>query len=158
MGLVLRTIGAFAALSLAGWASAQAADLQVLAPYVQAAPPNAKVLAAYMGLRNAGTKNVVVVGASSPEFARVEMHRTVLHGDQAHMEATKELALPAQASLELKPGGWHLMLIEPKKRLPAGAAVSLRLHLQDGGTVAVTAPVVAKELGQAAHHTGHHAH
>ncbi|MBI3157224.1 MAG: copper chaperone PCu(A)C, partial [Burkholderiales bacterium] len=138
-------------------------QVQALDPWVQAAPPNAKVLAAYMALHNPGSGPQTLVSAASSAFAQVELHRTVMHGEMAHMEAVAELALAPGQTVALKPGGLHLMLIDPRQPLAAGARVPITLSFLGGATLAVDA-VVRAPAGKAANdgagadHASHEGH
>jgi copper(I)-binding protein len=115
------------------WTGSAVADpaLTVRGAWIAEAPPTAKVQAGYMELVNGGGSPVVVVGGKSPDFAQVEMHRTVQAQDGARMEPQAELRVEPGATLLLAPGGLHLMLIEPKRRLGAGAAAECELRRQD---------------------------
>lgn len=135
-------------------ASAENGDIQILDPWVQAAPPNVKVLAAYLEIKNNGVKPRILVDVSSPSFDQVGIHRTVMHGNMAHMEHLKELTIPPHASVTLKPGGLHLMLMDAKNPLHAGDSVLMTLTFKNGSKVAVKATVRAsqmKEMGHDAH-------
>ncbi len=80
-----------------------------------------------------------LVDVTSPAAARVSLHR----GDGAAMEAVEAFAVPAGGELRLVPGGDHLMLEGLVAPLVPGEAVPLTLRFASGGTVEVTAPVVA---------------
>jgi periplasmic copper chaperone A len=135
------------------WIGSAGADpaLTVRSAWIPEAPPAARVQAAYMELVNAGATPVVVIGSQSPDFAQVEMHRTVQSKDGARMEPQPELRVEPGATLLLGPGGLHLMLIEPKRRLVAGDQVDIELRLKDGGPAHATA-----EVRGAAHDHQHH--
>lgn len=154
-----------AALTLGFFALSASAegDIQVRDAWVQAAPPGVKVLAAYMEIRNNGKKQQVLTGVSSPAFGQVGIHRSVIHGNMAHMEHLKELAIPPDASVALQPGGLHLMLMDAKKTLKAGDQVPMTLIFGDGEKIAVTATVRSgKAEGTEDHqhmdHSGHGEH
>src|SRR3989338_6612653 len=90
--------------------SASAEDIQILDPWVQAAPPNVKVLAAYMEIKNSGGNPRILINVSSTAFDQAGIHRSMMHGNMVHMEQLNELTIPPHASETLKPGGLHLML------------------------------------------------
>jgi copper(I)-binding protein len=136
---LLVCLAALAGLSAGGAFAATA--LQIRDAWVPEAPPAARVQAAYMELVNDGASAVVVVGAQSPDFARVEIHRTVQAQGIARMAAQSELRVEPGAALVLAPGGTHLMLIEAKRRLVAGDRVAVELQLGDGSTAQVAAQV-----------------
>lgn len=146
MGIFLKilfslTLGLFASV-----ASADSVDIQILDPWVQAAPPNVKVLAAYLEIKNNGEKSQLLVNVSSPAFDQAGIHRSVMHGNMAHMEHLKELTIPPHASVTLKPGGLHFMLMDAKKQLRVGDSVPMTLTFKNGAKVAVTATVRSGQM------------
>lgn len=162
-GAFLKTLIAlllgFAALS----ASAGGMDIQIQDPWVQAAPPNVKVLAAYLEIKNNGEKPRILTNVSSPVFDEVGIHQSVMHGDMVHMEHLKELTIPPHASVVLKPGGMHFMLTDAKKPLQIGDQVPMTLTFQSGEKIVVTAIVRSgqmEDMGDHQHmnHSGHENH
>lgn len=146
-------------------ASADSDHIRIDDPWVQAAPPNVKVMAAYLEISNHGEKPETLVNISSPVFDQIGIHRSVMHGNMAHMEHLKELNIPPHASVTLKPGGMHLMLMNAKKPLHVGDSVPMALSFKNGSKVAVTAAVRSDQMeGMEDHqhmdHTEHmnHAH
>ena len=138
-------------------------DIQIQDPWVQAAPPGVKVLAAYLEIKNTGKKQRVLTGASSPVFGQVGIHRTMMHGDMAHMEHLNELPIPPNASVVFQPGGLHFMLMDAKKSLHIGDQVPMTLTFSNGEKIAVTAIVRSGNtdaVGGSQHmdHSGHGDH
>ena len=88
-----------------------------------------------------------LVAASSPVAKVVEIHEMAMEGDVMKMRAIPGLDLPAGKAVELKPGGYHVMLIELKQALKAGDTVPVTLVVEgkDGKreNVEVKAPVKA---------------
>ena len=85
-----------------------------------------------------------LVSVSSPAADAVELHESMMGDDGSMgMRPIDELAIPAGGSVELKPGGAHLMLIGLKSPLAAGRTVQLRLTFKSGAAVDVTAEVRA---------------
>lgn len=130
-------------------------DIQILDPWVQASPPGVKTLAGYLEIKNSGKKQWVLTGVSSPAFGQVGIHRTVLHGNMAHMEHLNELVIPANTSAVFQPGGLHLMLMDEKKSVKIGDQVPLTLTFSSGEKIAVKAIV---RSGKAEDATGHNQH
>jgi copper(I)-binding protein len=116
--------------------------LEITHPWVREAPPSARVLAAYMSIKNTSGSTITIVGISSPEFESAELHRTVINEGMASMQHIKLLDIPVNGSIKLEPGGLHLMLFNPQHALSAGDSVTLTIHLSNGTRMAVTAPVV----------------
>jgi hypothetical protein len=144
-------------------ASADGVVVQVQDPWVRAAPPGVKILAAYLEIKNNGEKPRTLTNVSSPAFGQVEIHRSVMHENMAHMEHLKDLAIPAHASVVLQPGGLHFMLIDAKKPLHAGDQVPMTLTFSNGEKISFKAAVRSEQTGnmedhQHMDHSGHGSH
>jgi copper(I)-binding protein len=99
-------------------------------------PPGAMPMAAgYATLRNECRTAVVVVGAGSKAFGDVSLHETTLVDGVSRMRAVERLPIAAGATVELTPGGLHLMLMQPEVPLSDGKVLPLRLSLEDGRKV-----------------------
>lgn len=141
-------------------ATAAATDLQIKDAWLLAAPPGAKVVAAYLEISNKGDTPRTLVGASSPAFASVSIHRSVLHGEMTHMEHLPTLTIAPHSVVLLKPGGLHLMLSQGKKPLRAGDQLALTLNFDNGDKLTVSALVRSGQGGEtgAHQHMDHSAH
>ncbi len=157
MGIFLKTVLSLltALLSLTAFA---AGHIHVQDPWIRAAPPTVKVLAAYMTIINTGEKARKLIRISSPAFTRIEIHQSVMKDDMAHMKHRTELTIPAQSAVALQPGGLHLMLMEAKKPYHAGDSLTLIMSFLDGEEISVVAVVRSgqKVDKQATDH--HHMH
>ena len=95
-----------------------------------------------------------LVSAASPVAGIVEIHEMKMEGSVMKMAAIPGLELPAGKTVELKPGGYHVMLMDLKQPLKAGDTVPLTLTVEgkDGKkeTLELKAPVRA--LGAAMDH------
>jgi copper(I)-binding protein len=141
------------------WASSACADpLTVSGAWVREGPPNTAVLAAYMQIGNGGAQDRTLVGAASPQFETVEIHRTEIVDGMARMVPQERLVIPAGGGVTLEPGGLHLMLIQSRQPLSQGDRVSIRLRLDDGTEVPVEAEVRKAEAEAAGMGHEHHDH
>ncbi len=147
-----RLIGALCVVLSAIALPAAAAELQVADAWVREGPPNAEVLGGFMKLHNPGEAAVDVTSVTSPAFERVEMHRSVTANGMAKMIAQDKLTVPANGDLLLAPGGYHLMLFNPKHALQAGQQVSFTLHTAAGDSVTTRAEVRRGMGGMMDHH------
>ena len=97
---------------------------------------------AYLVIRNGTGQADVLVGASSPAAASVEVHETTHEsGGMMGMHAVPRLDVPAGASVALEPGGYHLMLMGLVKPLAVGETIDLTLRFERAGPVTVRAAV-----------------
>ena len=72
-----------------------------------------------------------LVAASSPAAAMVEIHEMKMDGNVMKMRALSDgLALPAGKAVELKPGGYHVMMMGLKQQLKAGETVAVTLTIE----------------------------
>lgn len=129
-------------------------ELMVHNAWVRSAPPSAKVLAAYMNIMNMSAENRALTGVSSRLCETVEMHKTEMHGSMMRMVPQEKLIIPAGGALTLEPGGFHLMLINPKSEVREGDRIDMELKFDDGSTLHVKMPVKAGETvgGMMEHH------
>jgi copper(I)-binding protein len=72
-----------------------------------------------------------LVGVSSPVAGTAEVHEMKMEGDIMRMRRIAKLDLPAGQAVELKPGGYHLMLMDLRQPVPAGSTVPLTLLFRD---------------------------
>lgn len=98
--------------------------------WVQEAPPNANVMAAYMTIYNPTLQPIKLVRASSDMFSAIEFHRTIIKQDRAYM--IKQDALTITKTLKLERGSYHLMLISPKQSLRVGDTVTITFYSEQG--------------------------
>ena len=129
------------ALTLLASGSLYAQALHLEDPYVRAVPPGAPATAAFMKLHNRGQEDLAIVDASSPIAKDVELHTHTDAGGVMQMRRIDKIALPAESTTELKPGGLHLMLIGLKQPLKAGDQVEVTIELNDGSLIELSMPV-----------------
>jgi periplasmic copper chaperone A len=101
--------------------------------------------AAYARITNTGTVPDRLVAASVDESvaSRVELHTTVREGDMMRMIQVEEgWAIPAGETLELMPGGNHIMLIGIARQFVVDDTFSLTLTFEQAGSIVLDVPVV----------------
>ena len=135
------------------------AQTTVKDPWARATVAQQKASGAFMQLQSA--KGGKLVSASSPVAGVVEIHEMTMDGNVMKMRAVPSLDLPAGKPVELKPGGFHVMLMDLKKPLNAGDTVPITLVVESAGqreTVEVKAAVRAMSGHGASGDKGHHGH
>jgi periplasmic copper chaperone A len=137
-----------ALLALAGSAFAQTT---VKDAWVRGTVAQQKASGAFMQITSA--KGGKLLEVSSPVAGVAEIHEMAMQGDMMRMRAVPALDLPAGKAVELKPSGYHVMLMDLKQQLKAGDSVPLTLVIEgkDGKreTLEIKAPVRA--LAEGAH-------
>jgi periplasmic copper chaperone A len=105
------------------------AQVEVTDAWARSTVEAQKASGAFMKLKS--TTDAKLVGVKSPAAAVVELHEMAMQGDVMKMRAVDVLDLPAGQVVELKPGSYHLMLIDLKAPLKAGDSVPIALVVQD---------------------------
>ncbi|MFN4141418.1 copper chaperone PCu(A)C [Aestuariivirga sp.] len=122
--------------------AAEAGEIMVMKAFARAsATPVAKSAAAYVSLMNHGAEADRLVSAASPAARSAEVHKTELVDGVMKMMAAGPLELPAYGTLEMKPGGYHLMLMGLKQPLKEGEILELTLTFEKAGALEVKVPV-----------------
>ena len=88
--------------------------------------------AVYMRIRNSGATDHIIVSAHSAAAERIDFHRTIIEDDIARMEKLSALFIPAGETLELRPGGAHIMLSGLQEDLRRENSFSLQLKFSTG--------------------------
>lgn len=98
--------------------------------------------AVYLTLVNGTGQEDELIGASSDAADAVEIHLSQSGADGVmQMIPQESVAIRAGGKLELKPGGYHIMLIGLKQELAAGGSIAVILHFKNYGDLALTVPV-----------------
>ena len=153
-----------AALLVAACSGSASKGVTVNDPWARNSPKTAGAGAAYMVIENTGSAADTLVGGSSDIAKAVEVHETyeipaespAMGGAESPaasegamgssspmmgMRKIDSLAIPAGGSVELKPGGYHIMLIDLTRELKAGDKFDITLKFANAGDVKVTAEV-----------------
>lgn len=124
---------------------AHAAPLSIEGAWIREAPPGATVLGAYMTLRNPGPIADRLLRVETPVAGRVEIHEMTIRQGVMSMRPLSALALPAGGTVVLKPRSTHMMLMDLKHPLKAGARVPLTFVFERAGTLRRVVPVQRRD-------------
>ena len=136
--------------------SSQAADIEVHHAYLNAPPPVSTITAGYFMLHNNTAASVTLVRFSSPVAQKVELHKTTHNNGQMKMRKMGPLHIDGHSTVELSPGGMHLMLIKLNKNIAPGDTVPITLHFKNGTNITVSANV--RDLREAPKRMDHKQH
>ena len=121
--------------------------LLIVHPWSRATPGQAPNGAVFMKIENQGQADDKLLSASSDVAAMVGIHEHVMEGDVAKMRPVDFVPLPAQSTTELKPGGYHVMLMGLKEPLVEYGSFHLTLTFEKAGSIEVEVQV--EEAGAA---------
>lgn len=139
-GVVMCLLGASAPAHAEG-------KIGVFDAWIRAAPPGSQMLAGYATLTNTGDTRISILTVQSDAFREASIHETVTERDVTKMRELPRLDVDPGATVELKPGGKHLMLSEPRHEIVPGEKIGMVFLLGDGNRVQTYFDVVAPEGG-----------
>ena len=128
-------------------------DLVVVSPWTRATPGGAKIAGGYLKITNNGTAADRLVSATSVGADHVEIHEmSMTDGVMKMRPLTDGLAIKPGETVELKPGGFHMMFMGIKQPLKQGDTLKATLKFEKAGTVDVSFGVNAiGATGEPAH-------
>lgn len=104
------------------------ADPTIQDAWVRATVPQQKATGAFMQIT--ASKAARLVGASSPVAGVTEIHEMTMDKDVMRMRAVSGIDLPAGKTVDLKPGGYHVMLMDLKAPIAEGQDVPVTLVIE----------------------------
>jgi copper(I)-binding protein len=108
------------------------AELDIREAWIKNLPPSTPVRAGYMNIHNPDQVAVSVVEIRSKAFASVEIHQTIERDGMMRMDPVPSLKIEAGSSVQLAPGGLHLMMMNPEQPTRPGDIIEILLVLDDG--------------------------
>ena len=99
------------------------------------------IAAGYLVLENHTDLPITIEKITSPVFASVEMHETVIQDDIARMTSLASLVIERQSAVVFEPGGKHLMMFDASREIAAGVPVTLEFHDSANGLLTVATTV-----------------
>ncbi len=138
-------------------ATIKAGTLTLESPWIRATPGGAKIAGGYVKITNTGKEADRLTGGSLVAAGRFEVHEMATEGGVMRMRELKTgLEIKPGASVELKPGGYHLMFMDLKQSLKEGDTVKGTLVFEKAGKVDVEYKV--GPIGGGAPKAGGHSH
>ena len=119
-----------------------AESVNVSNAWVRATVPGQSVAGAYLDITASAPAALIAVESSVA--GKGELHTMSMDGGVMKMRPVGKIELPANQTVSLKPGGYHVMLMDIKRQLKAGERVPLKLTLQDRNGVNSTLEVEAE--------------
>ena len=95
-------------------------------------PGGMPMMAGFGRIENGCPTSATIIKVSSAAFADTSLHETRIVDGVSHMRPVPALRIARDGAAVLKPGGLHLMLMQPTAPLKAGSKVAVEFRLQDG--------------------------
>ncbi len=130
-------------------------SIHIVHPWARATAPGAQTGGGYLKLENKGAADRLV-SASAAVSEAAELHTMSMEGNIMKMEKLeKGVEIPAGKTVELKPGGLHIMLVGLKAPLKEGQSFPLKLKFEKAGEITVDVKIDSLTAGSA---DGEHKH
>lgn len=128
--------------------------IEIMHPWARATPKGAKVGAGYLTIVNKGSTPDRLVGGTMEFAGRFEIHEMAMDGSVMRMRMLANgIEIKPGATVELKPGSFHLMFVGLTRPLAKGERLKATLVFEQAGTVALEFAVEA--IAESGGHSGH---
>lgn len=97
--------------------------------------------AAYMQITNSGTLDDRLIAVHGDFANSIELHNVIADGDLRKMVMVEAIEIPAGQTIELAPGGYHVMIMGIKHDFVAGESITFTLEFEQAGKIEVTAEI-----------------
>lgn len=134
---MLRTLAALALLASTTAYGADAPAVSATGGWIRLLPGNLPA-GGYVTFVNGSDRALAIVDASSPDYANAMIHRSSTEGGMGRMEMVDNVPLPPKGTVAFSPGGYHVMLSDPKHPVKAGDKLVVTFKLSDGAALPVT--------------------
>ena len=129
-----------------------AQSIQIKDAFARATNPGQSVGGGYLTIENPTASADKLMSVTYAKATSVQIHEMKMEGDKMIMRDIGTLAIPAKSKVELKPGGYHLMLMGLKEQLNDGDVIPVTLQFEKAGKVDVNMPVRAMSQGKMHNH------
>lgn len=103
--------------------------------WIRLTPVKMPMMAGFVRIESRCPSPVTITGVRSPAFGEASLHETTIVDGVSRMRALPELRIVPDGAAVLKPGGMHLMLMQPRAPLKEGSRVVVEFTLKDGGVL-----------------------
>jgi copper(I)-binding protein len=117
------------------------AELEIVDAWIKNLPPSVPMRAGYMTIHNPGETAVTILSIRSDAFASIDIHRSVMQDGMMRMDPVTALSIAPGESLQLAPGGYHLMM-QPLQATRPGQEIEIVLQFDDGSEQRLTMTVI----------------
>lgn len=126
-------------------AEAELGALKITGGYAFATLPNSPVAGGFLTVTNTGDTDDTLIAAASDIAGMVQIHEMSMDGDIMKMRELEDgLPIPAGGTVQLMPGGFHVMFMKLKGPLVDGEEVTLTLTFEKAGDIQMTFPIKAR--------------
>ena len=113
-------------------------SIQIIKPIVRVSAPGQSMSSSYFQIQNKGSSADKLVGVTFSRAKEVQLHEMKMDMDRMMMRQINAIEIPANGSVELKPGGYHLMIMGLDNPIKEGEQLKMTLQFEKAGKIDVT--------------------
>lgn len=151
----LLSVSAISLMSTIAVAQPSMSELSFNDPWIRGSVPGQKNGAGYLVIDNQSNQPAALVSANSDRASRIELHTIIREEGVAKMREVQEIPVPANGSVTLQPGGYHVMFIGLTQPFKEGESIPVKLNFADGQSTEVRFDVKAPTFMGGASMQGH---
>lgn len=126
------------------WALTQE-NLSIENAYIKQTPPNAKTTAIFLTIKNDSDKDIFLLKAKTNLSEISELHTHANENGKMIMKEVPNIEIKAHSSIELKPGGLHIMIFDIKNQIDENTQTDLTLYFDNNQSIELK-NIPSKEL------------
>ena len=115
-------------------APGSAESLQITEAWIKNLPMVVPMRAGYMNITNNGSSKIAIESLASESFEKIEIHQSIEIDGMMSMQPITGLAVLPGESIQLEPGGYHLMMMNPLQDLKLGDKIIVTLRFDNQTT------------------------
>lgn len=112
-----------------------AADISVKDVYIKQTPPNATNTAIFMKIYNTSHKDLALYKVETNLSNTAELHNNLREKNKMMMIQVPKILIKANSSIELKPGGYHIMVLNLKNKIDANTSANITLYFDNNQSI-----------------------
>jgi len=117
--------------------SCSAESLQITEAWIKNLPMVVPMRAGYMNITNKESRKITIESLASDSFERIEIHQSIETDGMMSMQSVPSLPILPGESMQLEPGGYHLMMMNPLEELKPGDKIIVTLRFDDQTTQSI---------------------
>ncbi len=116
-------------------------EISVIDPYVRDTPPGLTVSASFLTIKNGYNKDIALVEVTGDIAKNIELHEHTNNDGMMEMRQVSKIIIPANGTTQLKPSGYHIMLIGLTRPIKTKDLIDLTLVFDNGDKQVIKAEV-----------------
>ena len=114
-------------------------NVEVTSAWINQPPPGVTTVAGYMNIQNTRETPIILTGASSPVFTRIEFHLSRENNGVVSMQKVESIEIAPGETFSFSPGQYHLMLFLAEESMETGSFIPITLEFSGQESIEIKA-------------------